>query len=147
MFTFRRADRSKYQGGSNIRNVGNSSQQAAVLFPGQAIALFGQPDQFTDDYEDIFSMVVSAEREGCEPVYLEIYQGPSGPAIGGDCHSIEANAAAKELAQLLLAAKPADYDWEGDYADIPVHIKMGVKNGVPYHEDDMAENFDPEDLM
>lgn len=147
MFTFKRADSSKYQGGCNIMNVGNGSIQAAQLFPGQAIALFGQPDEFTEDYEQMFTMVVSAEREGCEPIYLEIYHGPSGPAIGGDSSSIEANAAAKELAALLIAAKPADYDWEGDYADVPVHIRMGIKNGVPYYEDEMGEEFDPEDFM
>ena len=147
MYVFKRTDRDNYKGGGCLMNVGGTTAEAERLYPGQAIALFGQPDYFSEDYEDIFSMVVSAENsDGGEPVYLEIYHGPSGPAIGGD-GSPEAEAAAAELAELLLAAKPADYDWEGDYADIPVHIKMGIRNGVPYYESEMPEDLDPEDFM
>ena len=146
MYTFERADRQKYDGECNIMSVSDGSQDAEVRYPGQAIALFGQPDFFTEDYEDIFSMVVAAKSEDGEILYLEIYQGPSGPAIGGkndDTHK----AAAKELAKMLKVAKPADYDWEGDYEDVPVHIKMGIKNGSVYYDSDMPECEDPWDMM
>lgn len=147
MYTFKRIDCKLYKGGALLMNVGNSSQQAESLYPGQAIALFGEPDYFTEDYENLFSMVVAAESEaGGEPIYLEIYHGPSGPAIGG-LETPEAKAAAHELAELLVSAKPADYDWEGVYEDIPVNIKMGVKNGVPYHESEYPDDFDPEDFI
>ncbi|MCR5541519.1 MAG: hypothetical protein K6F71_12000 [Ruminococcus sp.] len=146
MFTFERTDRNNYDGECNIMSVSSGSQEDEVRYPGQAITLFGQPDFFTEDYENIFSMVISAKAEDGEIMYLEIYQGPSGPAIGGkndDAHK----AAAKELAEMLKAAKPADYDWEGDYEDIPVHIKMGIKNGTPYYDSDMPDCEDPWDMM
>ncbi len=146
MYTFERTDRNNYDGGCNILSVSDGSQEAEVRYPGQAITLFGQPDYFTEDYENIFSMVVSAKSEDGDILYLEIYQGPSGPAIGGindDAHT----AAAKELAALLKAAKPADYDWEGDYEDVPVHIRMGIKKGSVYYDSDMPECEDSWDMM
>lgn len=145
MYTFKRVPRERYDGGCNILNVYEASKDGEAVFPGQAITLFGQPDYFTEDYENIFSMVVEASKEGSEPLYLEIYHGPSGPAIGGNNDEAH-KAAAEELAEKIRAAKPSDYDWEGVYEDIPVNIRMGVRNGVPYNESDFPEEFD-EDMF
>ena len=142
MYTFKKADKSSYTGGSLIMNVDCPEE----LYPSKAITLFGQPDYFTEDYEQLFSTVVSAENGSGKVFYLEIYHGPSGPAIGGGS-SEEEKAAAAELAQLIKGAALSDYEWTGVYADIPVNIRMGVKNGVPYNESDMPEDFDPEEFM
>lgn len=144
-FTFRKADEDSYKGGAFIMNV----ECEAALFPGKAMALFGAPDYYTDDYEQVFSMVVSAEGENGEFFLLRIYQGAKGPSIEGGIREIK-KAAAAELAEMLLAAEPEDYDWEGDCmkeahagdGEIPVHIKMGVKNGDPYFDEIMPEDYD-----
>ncbi len=144
MYTFEKTDKDRYKSGSRIMNVDCKEE----LYPSKVITLFGQPDYFTDDYEQLFSCVVAAKDENGGEFVLEIYHGPSGPAIGGG-NSAEEKAAAAELAELIKAAELTDYEWEGDYEDIPVHIRMGVKNGVPYNESDMPEDedFDPEEFM
>lgn len=142
MYTFKKCDPKEHLcGGSNICNIGDGSIQAVSRCLGQVITLFGQPDSITEDYEDVFSCGVSAEDEAGNVLYLEVYHGPSGPSIGGDPHSEEHKAAAKELAELICSAQPADYDWEGVYADIPANIRMGVRNGKPYYESEMPEDF------
>ncbi|MCR5123558.1 MAG: hypothetical protein K6B74_14195 [Ruminococcus sp.] len=144
MYTFEKTDKDRYMGGCLIMNVDCKEE----LYPAKVITLFGQPDYFTEDYEQLFSCVVAAKDENGRELVLEIYHGPSGPAIGGG-DSPEEEAAAAELAELIKAAELSDYEWEGDYEDVPVHIRMGVKNGVPYNESDFpeGEDFDPEDFM
>lgn len=147
-YTFKKADEDSIKGGALIMTV----ECEAPLFPGKAIALFGVPDYYTDDYEHVFSMAVSAESESGELFLLRIYQGPEGPSIGGSVEAGEIGeaekAAAAELAGLLLAAEPEDYDWEGDCTkrahegDITVHIKMGIKNGDPYFDEIMPEDYE-----
>ena len=72
------------KGGSNILNVyAEESGEMHSLFIGQAMALFGEPDYMTKDYENIFTTSIMAVNEDGETVYLYVYHGPSGPAIGG----------------------------------------------------------------
>lgn len=142
MYTFKKCDpKENVCGESKICEIGNGSTRAHSLCLGQVIALFGQPDQITDDYENVFSCGVSAEDEAGNVLYLEIYHGPSGPAIGGVSNSEQHKAAAKELAELIVNTTPVDYEWEGVYEDIPVNIRMGVRNGKPYYDSEMSEDF------
>jgi len=141
MYKFRKAKPEKFfenEHNSLIRNV--YKDETAVehsLFIGQALTLFGEPDYWTEDYENIFSHVVSAESDG-NVIFLEIYHGPSGPAIGG-ADSGEAEQAADELAELIVSAEPTDYEWEGVYEDVGVTIRMGVEDGEPYYKSEFPE--------
>ena len=141
IYTFKKTDPRSYEGGGLIRNV--YSGETALkhsLFMGQAITLFGQPDFVQPDYEAMFSTMVSAEDKDGNILYLEVYHGPSGPAIGGNDDE-QSKRAADELASLIENAEPTDYDWEGVYEDFEITIKMGVRNGVPYYEDNSGEVF------
>ncbi len=110
------------------------TDQETSLFLGQVKTLFGEPDYITEDYEEMFSCAVVAEDQEGNKVYLEIYSGASGAAVGG-ANDDASEKAAEELARLIIDVEPTDYDWEGVYSDIPVNIKMGVKNGKPYYEE------------
>lgn len=120
---------------SKICNVYEvETEKESSLFLGQVKTLFGEPDYITENYEEMFSCAVVAKNQDGNVLYLEIYSGPSGAAIGG-VNDEASEKAAKELARLIMVAEPTDYDWEGVYSDIPVNIKMGVKNGKPYYEE------------
>lgn len=120
---------------SKICNVYEvETEQESSLFLGQVKTLFGVPDYITEDYETMFSCAVAAKDLEGNMLYLEIYNGSSGAAIGGASDDASEKAA-EELARLIIDAEPTDYDWEGVYSDIPVNIKMGVKNGKPYYEE------------
>ncbi len=129
---------------ANICNVYDvDNQDGHSLFLGQVKTLFGEPDYITKDNENMFSCMVSATDKEGNVIYLDIYYGPSGPAIGGDDDE-ESAKAATELSNLIIQAEPTDYDWEGYYIDIPVKINMGVKNGQPYYNSEILELSDEE---
>lgn len=120
---------------SKICNVYEmETERESSLFLGQVKTLFGEPDYITENYEEMFSCAVAAKDQDGNMLYLEIYSGPSGAAIGGG-NDEASEKAANELSRLIMNAEPTDYDWEGVYSDIPVNIQMGVKNGKPYYKE------------
>lgn len=145
MYKFRRAteeERNEWHGGSHkIWGIGNdpSGERAFALFLGKAMTVFGQPDWMDTDWENMYSYLIITEDEQGNIIYLEIYHGPSGSAIGGQDINKQA---AEELAELILSAKPTDYEWESIYEDIPVNVKYIVRDGKAYVESEFPEGMD-----
>lgn len=115
--------------------------EQTVLVYGRLKGLFGEPAYETLNYEDQYSYYIFATAEDGKEIFLNIYSGPSGPAIGGQ-QDKESAAAADQLVQIILQTEPVDYDYVGYYLDGPVKIHQGVKNGVSFMEE---EELDPED--
>ena len=126
---------------SLIRNVYEmESGEMHSMFYGQVLTLFGEADYLIDDNENMFSCAVCGRNDAGTEVYLEIYYGPSGPAIGGGnewCDRI----AAFQLSELIMSAEPTDYEWSSIYHDISAKVKMGVKNGEPYYKTLLGLSF------
>lgn len=108
---------------------------------GQMLTLFGEPLYTTENLENQYSYVIEATDSAGNVLYLNVYSGPSGPSIGGPDG---ADDAAKVLVQYIRAAAPADYEYEGYYMDAPCKVKMGVKNGKTYTEEEMLDLTDEE---
>lgn len=144
MYTFKACSRDLLPyGTSKILGV-YDSQEAKYhsLFIGQALNLFGEADYISENNEDLYSKAVCAENEDGGKIYLEVYYGPSGPAIGGvDPCNEEIQAAARELEQYIMAAKPQDFEYKSVYEDMGITVRMGVKNGNPYYETDLPEDL------
>lgn len=129
-------------GSSKIRNLyEDKSAEYHSLFIGQVLSRFGEPDYITEDNENLFSKAVSAEDKNGNSVYLEIYYGPSGPAIGGDVGSDESRKAADELAEFIMSAEPKDFEYKSVYEDFGVTVTMGVENGKPYYQSDIPADL------
>ncbi|MBO5057143.1 MAG: hypothetical protein J6C64_12420 [Lachnospiraceae bacterium] len=128
----------KMSGTSKIRSIveeyGEEAYYKGILCLGQLKTLFGEPLYTTEDLEDQYAYCISAADEEGKRIYLHVYSGPSGPAIGGN-RDADSRQAADELAELITGAEAADYDYEGYYMDGPVAVKMGVRNGEPYTEE------------
>lgn len=125
-----------------IRNLyEDKSSEYHSLFIGQVLSRFGEPDYITEDNENLFSKAVSAEDKNGNSVYLEIYYGPSGPAIGGDVGSDESRKAADELAEFIMSAEPKDFEYKSVYEDFGVTVTMGVGNGKPYYQSDIPADL------
>lgn len=103
------------------------------LFIGQVITLFGKPDYSTEDNEDLISYAVAAEDRNGNVIFLEVYYGPSGPAIGG-LEGDDYVLAADELNYIITEAKPTDFEIASTYEDADISLKMGVKDGKPYYD-------------
>ena len=104
------------------------------LFVGQVVTMFGD-ENVTGDYEALLSYIVAAEDASGEVIYLEVYFGPSGPAIGGSAGE-NYDKAAEELEKVIRSIEPMDYECECTYydlIDIGGGTIMGTKDGKGYY--------------
>ena len=109
-----------------VRGPGDSKmEQELVLAYGRMLA----------DLEKQYRYCIEAKDDQGSIVYLDVYSGPSGPAIGGDPEGDIEREAAEELAALILSTGPEDYDYVGYYLDGPCKVHMGIKNGQPFIEE------------
>ena len=119
-----------------VRGPGDSKmEQELVLAYGRMLALFGPPLYIDPDLENQYRYCIEAKDDQGSIVYLDVYSGPSGPAIGGDPEGDIEREAAEELAALILSTGPEDYDYVGYYLDGPCKVHMGIKNGQPFIEE------------
>lgn len=124
-------------GSSKIRNLyDDKAAEYHSLFVGQVLSRFGGPDYITEDNENLFCKAVSAEDKDGNVIYLDVYYGPSGPAIGGDVRDEESRKAADALAEYIMAAEPKDFEYTSVYEDFGLTVIMGVENGKPYYISD-----------
>ncbi len=138
-YTFKKETEYKINGGSklcNIYDIGEFDKQVLAL--GQLKTLFGEPHYITENLENQFSYLIAATDETGKTIHFDVYSASSGPAIGG-MHGKEYEEAAKALKKHIRQADASDYDYEGYYLDAPCKVRMGVKNGVPYTEEEMLD--------
>lgn len=122
-----------------IKSVYEEHQESEYhgLFLGQVVTLFGS-ENLSENNEDLISHAVAAENEDGEIIYLEVYYGQSGPAIGGmDGENFEE--AAKELEDIIRNTIPVDFECSSVYEDVGVSIRMGTKDGKGFYETDFDE--------
>jgi len=120
-------------------------EKTALVF-GQLKFLFGEPLYVSKDLEAQYGYYITAEDENGSEYLLTAYSGPSGPAIGGNAEDEKTCAAAEALAEYIGNAEASDYAYSGYYMDGPSLVKMGIKDGIPYYEEEelepTEENFD-----
>lgn len=112
------------------------------LFIGQCLTLFGSSEYVSENNKDLFSYVVGAKDSKGNVIYLEVYYGASGPAVGGIARDETYNKAAKDLAKIIMDAKASDFEKVSEYKDVGVTIKMGVKDGKAYYDTIFPEGED-----
>ena len=112
------------------------------LFVGQVVTMFGDRN-VTNNYEALLSYIVAAEDEAGDVIYLEVYFGPSGPAIGGSAGE-NYDKAAEELEAVIRSIEPIDYECECIYFDLfPFGggTVMGTKDGKGYYRTEMGGDW------
>ena len=124
----------------NSSNLTNLDLEPVIAY-GRLRALFGEPNYETQNFEDAYSYILFVEPESSEKIYLEVYEGSSGPAIGG-LNNAESLQAAETLKKLIEESEEvADYQYEGYYLDLDSKITMGIKDGVPYYNEEFCEEI------
>lgn len=124
----------------NSSNLTNLDLEPVIAY-GRLRALFGEPNYETQNFEDAYSYILFVEPESFEKIYLEVYEGSSGPAIGG-LNNAESLQAAETLKKLIEESEEvADYQYEGYYLDLDSKITMGIKDGVPYCNEEFCEEI------
>ena len=148
-YQFKAVDDLQKISGSNIMNIIDGFppdyNEQTVLIYGKLRTLFGDPLYEEEDVENQYTYVVATTTEDGREIFLHAYSGSSGPAIGGQ-QDEESRKAAYQLSEMIQQAAPTDYDYVGYYMDGPSRIHEGIKNGVPYYEEEELGDF-PEDEM
>ena len=132
-------DLSRYKIRGVYEDVIFSDSSYNGLFVGQVVTMFGDRN-VTTDYEALLSYIVAAENEAGDVIYLEVYFGPSGPAIGGSAGE-NYDKAAKELEAVIRSIEPIDYECECTYFDLfPFGggTVMGTKDGKGYYRTEIG---------
>lgn len=109
------------------------------LFIGQIVTLFGDKET-SQNNEEMLDYTIAAEDKEGKVIYLTLYYGPSGPAIGG-WDGDEYMKAATELEKLVRTTEPVDYECSSVYEDLDVTIRMGTRNGRGFYETEMPEDM------
>lgn len=130
-----------------IENFDKDYMTNNALVYGKLKTLFGEPLYETEDNENLYSYCIRATSKDGDIVYLDVYSGPTGPAIGGDSRD-DMNEKRKEAAAVLVEyiwqAEASDYECTSYYMDTFSKVTMGVKDGVPYCEETIL-NLSPEE--
>lgn len=142
MYTFRKISFEEFYentkqytiAGEWVYEVGEAGDETYALFWGKARTLFGEPNQQSADWENMYTYEIEASDGQNAPLYLEVYHGSGGSSVAmptedNDVDHAAYDQAKSELIALIESAQPADYVWEGVYEDIPVNIKYTVKDG------------------
>lgn len=148
-YQFKAVNDQKKIGGSKILNIidGFPSDycEQKVLIYGRLKTLFGDPLYEEKDIENQYTYAVAATTEDGREIFLHAYNGPSGPAIGGQ-QDEESRKAAYQLLEMIQQTAPSDYEYVGYYWDGPSRIQEGIKNGVPYYEEVEMSNLSEEEI-
>lgn len=148
-YQFKAVNDQKKIGGSNITNIidgfPSDYMEQVILIYGKLKTLFGEPLYEEKDLENQYIYGVVTTTEDGREIFLHAYNGPSGPAIGGQ-QDAESRKAAYQLIELIQQAAPTDYDYVGYYLDGPVRIREGIKNGVPYFEEMPLDDLSEEEM-
>ena len=84
--------------------------RSVAAFRGALLSLFGEPIWTTGLLEESFEYVIEVtDRQGHSWI-MAVYQGPSGPAIGGDPRDETIYPVAEALLRLIEATPPADFE-------------------------------------
>ena len=141
MYTFQAIDdNNKFAWSSKLMNVhdgfsANYGEQCA-LFQGRLLNLFGEPLYETPNIENQYSYTIQATDGDGKVFYLDVYSGPTGPAIGGDGSVSGIYEVAERLIKEISAASPSDFHYDGYYPDAPSKISMGVRDGEAYYSEE-----------
>jgi len=101
-------------------------------YRGALLALFGEPLTVSDVADEAYTYVIEASDVNGRRWVLTAYQGPSGPAIGGNASDPSVYPVAHALRQQIEQTLPADFDAVLYDDDTDSTIFYGSKDGVCY---------------
>jgi hypothetical protein len=104
-------------------------------FRGAVGACFGDPEHTSSLADEAFSYFIEATDEQGNVWILNVYEGASGPAIGGDRRVEGIFDAAEALIDLIEATPPVDYEAVVYDDDTDWTIRYGCKDGDCYYEE------------
>jgi len=112
-------------------NKDDYGKQSAA-FRGSLLRLFGQPIEKSTLADEAYLYVIEAVDDKGNNWILSAYEGPSGPAIGGDILNNSILSVAESLLQLIEKTIPTDFEEIIYYQDSHTTVTYGCKDGDCY---------------
>ena len=152
MYTFKPLkDTSLSLGSSKILNPDSAKEKElesqghfglyTAYFRGALLRLFGEPLSTTFVAEAAFKYIIEASDESGKKWLLTAYEGPSGPAIGGDSKDLSNRGAVSALIELTDLTLPADFDAIIYDDDTDNTVYYGCKDGTCYYRELPGEHL------
>jgi hypothetical protein len=107
----------------------------AARFRGALLQLFGAPSHTTSLAEESYDYMIEATDEHGSTWVFTVYEGSSGPAIGGNGSAEGAIQAVGALVALIESTPPADFEATIYYEDTDWTVIYGCKDGVCYYHE------------
>ncbi len=112
-------------------------------FRGSVLALFGPPLYTSDLADESYEYIIEATDRTNKSWILTVYDGPSGPAIGGDSFDDSILPPAKALWNLIQNTKPADFGATVYDDDTNNTVTYGCKDGHCYWNEIPGNHLSP----
>ena len=122
----------------NVDDFGRSS----AAFRGSLLYLFGQPLEKSNLADEAYLYVIEAEDDQGNKWILSAYQGPSGPAIGGDYFNESIILVAEAFLQLIESTTPVDFEEIVYYQDSDSTITYGCADGNCFWHEKPGNHLD-----
>lgn len=129
--------------GDWVYGVGEAGDKEYALFWGKLITLFGEPNDKSRSWEDMYNYFIEAD-DGQKKYYVTVYHGSGGSSIAMPTNTddrADYEQLKKELISLIERTAPTDYEWESVYEDVPADVKYIVKNGKASVESRIDESM------
>lgn len=122
-------------GTSHILSTSLANGTGTAQFRGALITLFGAPILKSDNAEEAYDYIIHAQDTSGHQWILTAYEGPSGPAIGGDSTDHSIYPVAKDLLKTIEATKPSVFEEKTYYEDFGNTIVYGCTQTKCYYSE------------
>ncbi len=148
-YTFRTVSDSQVASGTSKLSVPREIVEAGKFgdyrasFRGSVLALFGPPLYTSDLADEAYDYVIEATDRNNKSWILTVYEGSSGPSIGGDSSDDSIMPAATALLNLIQSTKPADFEATIYDDDTDNTVTYGCKEGRCYSNEIHGNHLSP----
>jgi hypothetical protein len=152
MYTFRALKEEKLQYGTSKVNGPSLAKmqdlagqgkfgEYTAAFRGAVLKLFGTPLWSSDDGENAYGYVIEVSDKSGKTWILTVYQGPSGPAIGGNSRDESILLVSEALMREFETTLPDDFDAVTYIEDYDTTVAYGCKDGKCYYDETAGKHL------
>lgn len=122
-------------GTSHMLSTSLPDGTGTAQFRGALITLFGAPILQSQNAEQAYDYIIQAQDDNGHQWILTAYEGPSGPAIGGDSTDRTIYPVAKDLLQKIESTQPSSFEEKVYYEDFGNTIVYGCTQNKCYYSE------------
>jgi hypothetical protein len=120
---------------AHMSEIGSDLADYRCRFRGALLRLFGPPSATSSLADESFNYMIEATDEEGSKWVLTAYDGPSGPAIGGNRDAEGIMQVVDALVELIESTPPADFEATVYDDDLDWTVTYGCRDGNCYYHE------------